>query len=710
MSTLIKDKLHPLFTISISPEEENWRERLKEEPSPFLFIEKNNKIQSYIYLRDTNWEHIDDITIEDLLNHSHSLQNVGVINKTQTVIPPSFIFRILGEPLALVKDDEGAYCGYIRREDLLVELLRLEDDNTNLLKVMLSSIPMGLFITDNEGIIVNSNEAGMRMIKSSLQNVEGSPAAEWFNGDHIEKVLATHKKILNQIQIEGEAGVLVDYIPIMDSKDNLDGIMIVVQDLPKVEEMAMEIEYVKNLNADLNAILSSMYDEIIVVNDKGEILRYNDNFIAGVKNDNVKNLVGHNLFELEDHGFFNPSIMRLVLERREKVSIVQETEHGKNILAVGNPVFDENDNIHRIVIALRDITETTKLKSELNETRKLTKRYKEELESLRNLEHSSKEIVYCSPAMEQVMAKVKKLAEFHSTVLILGESGVGKELIAQSIHKHGLRADKPFLSINCGAIPENLLESELFGYTKGAFTGADTQGKKGYFQQADGGVLVLDEIGEISQQLQIKLLRVLQEGEVLPVGSSVPAPVDVQIIASTNKDLEKMVREGTFREDLYYRINVIPIVVPPLRDRSEDIPLLAYHFLQQLNVKYGKEYYFSPDALNLLEVYSWPGNIRELQNIIERLVVTAEDQVISAEFVRPLLKLGDSGKHKPIITDIIPFQEAQESTEEQLILLAMEKYKTTTKAAQALKISQSAVSRKYNKILKKQNQLHVNES
>ncbi|CDQ38565.1 MULTISPECIES: sigma 54-interacting transcriptional regulator [Virgibacillus] len=704
MTVVIKNKLHPLFTISIAPEEESWQSRLKNNPNAFLFLKANNQINAYIHLRDTNWEQMEDITIDNLYESAHSLENVGVIHQDQSEIPSTFIFQLLGEPIALVKGENDEYIGYIRREDLLVELLRIEDDNTNLLKFMLSSIPMGIFITDNEGKIVNSNEAGLRMIKSSLKKLEGTAASQWFNGDNLKKVFRTKKKILNQIQIEDEAGVLVDYIPISDSKDNLDGIMIVVQDLPKVEEMAMEIAYVKNLNADLNAILSSMYDEILVVNDKGDILRFNDNFISGLWNEEFKNLVGQNLFELEDQGYFNPTILRLVLDKHEKVSIVQETEQGKNILAVGNPVFDEAGHIHRIVIALRDITETTKLKTELNETKELTKRYEKELQNLRNLENANNKVIYCSTAMDNVMTKVKKLGEFHSTVLILGESGVGKEVIAQSIHKNGLRQNKPFLSVNCGAIPENLLESELFGYIKGAFTGAINQGKIGYFQQADQGILVLDEIGEISQQLQVKLLRVLQEGEIFPVGSSKPIPIDVQIIASTNKDLEKMVREGTFREDLYYRINVIPIVVPPLRDRTEDIPLLAYHFLQQLNLKYGKEYYFSQEALNLLEVYSWPGNIRELQNIIERLVVTAEEQVISADSVRPLLRLGESGKHKPIITDIIPFNEAQESTEEQLILLAMKKYKTTTEAARALKISQSAVSRKYKKILTKQTQ------
>ncbi|HET7615635.1 MAG TPA: sigma 54-interacting transcriptional regulator, partial [Bacillales bacterium] len=337
------------------------------------------------------------------------------------------------------------------------------------------------------------------------------------------------------------------------------------------------------------------------------------------------------------------------------------------------------------------------------QTKEISRRYKQELDRLKKNEtRSPKEIIYCSQKMEHILTQIEKLSGFSSTVLVQGESGVGKELIARAIHRKGDRAEKPFLSVNCGAIPENLLESELFGYTKGAFTGADAKGKSGYFQQADDGILFLDEIAEIPMQLQVKLLRVLQENEVVPVGSAKPIPIDVQIIAATNKDLEKLVENGAFREDLFYRIHVIPIHVPPLRERPEDVPLLGYHFLQQLNRRYDKNYHFSPDALNLLEVYSWPGNIRELQNLIERLFVTADDDVISADFVSQFLKFGKSGKTKPMITGIMPLKEAQDHVEEKLISLAMEKYKTTTKAAKALGISQSAVSRKYNKISQKQ--------
>lgn len=223
------------------------------------------------------------------------------------------------------------------------------------------------------------------------------------------------------------------------------------------------------------------------------------------------------------------------------------------------------------------------MKTELHEIKKISEQYKKELDDFKNKDRFLKKLIYCSPKMEQIINQAKKIADFSSNVLISGESGVGKEVIAQAIHQLGNRSSKPFLKLNCGAIPETLLESELFGYTKGAFTGADKNGKEGYFKRADQGILFLDEIGEMPLHLQVKLLRVLQEQEVIPIGSTTPMKINVQIIAATNKSLEKMVESGTFREDLFYRLNVIPLRVPSLRERMEDVPVLAFHFLQQLN-------------------------------------------------------------------------------------------------------------------------------
>src|SRR5699024_612163 len=243
------------------------------------------------------------------------------------------------------------------------------------------------------------------------------------------------------------------------------------------------------------------------------------------------------------------------------------------------------------------------------------------------------------------------------------------------------------------------LESELFGYVKGAFTGADQEGKMGYFEQANGGVLFLDEISELPPRLQVKLLRVLQEQEITPVGSTKTIPVDVQIITASNKDMEKLVQEDKFREDLFYRIHVIPIVIPSLRERPEDIPLLAYHFIEQMNEKYGKQYHLAPEAVNVLEAYSWPGNIRELQNVIERIIVFADEEILTADFVSPFMHFDQKRSSKPMILEVMPLKEAKEMMEEQLIKLAIEKFGTTTKAAKALQINQSTVSRKYKKTL-----------
>ncbi len=704
MNHTIADKLSPITCFSINSTNVEIQEHLSTINQPFVFLTKDDELYAYIYLDDLYRSRGkgSELTASILEDYVIPISNVGEWKQGKPISLP-FIFQVLGEHITLIKNEEDEFIGYIRREDALVELFRQDNQNINLLKVMLSSIPMGVFVIDSDKKIVNCNESGLKMIKSTYQQIINLPAGETFNQADIDKAFSTGETLLNQIHITDDMGVLVDYSPILNEKKQVDGMIIIVQDLPMVEEMAMEIEYVKDLNTDLNAILATMYDEILVVNKNGELLRHSEKFIPdfwGV--DDLEELVGKNLMEFEEKGVFSPSVARLARDKKKKVSVVQQTPSGKSVLAVANPIFNEDGEIHRIIIASRDITETKKLKSELRETKRLSKNYKEELEKLKSKDDFANKIIYCSSKMEQVINRTKKLSDFDSTVLILGESGVGKELIANTIHLEGNRSEKPFLTINCGAIPEDLLESELFGYTKGAFTGADAKGKVGYFGQADQGVLFLDEISELPSRLQVKLLRVLQEKEVTPVGSTKSIPVDVQIIAATNRNLEKMVEDGTFREDLFYRINVIPIQVPPLRERPEDVPLLAFNFIQQLNEKYEKNYHLSPEALNLLEVYDWPGNIRELQNLIERLVVTADDNVISAEFVNQSLRFGESKKVKPMITGILPLQEAREHLEEQLILLAMKKYKTTTKAAKALDISQSAVSRKYQKILQKQ--------
>lgn len=696
MFSIARNKIRPIVSLPIDQSEKEWNIDVENIKEPFLFLKRGEKLFAYVHVKDL-LSNSKDLHSKALLANAVSLDTICYLSKN---ISLTALFQIIGAPIAIVKNEMDELIGYIRREDVFAELFKQENQSVDILKIILTSIPMGIFVVDREKKIVNCNESGLKMIKSTPERVMNVPAEQIFNEGHINNVFATGKTILNQLQITNEMGVLVDYSPIPNFDGNIEGMVIIVQDLPMVEDMAMEIEYIKDLNKDLHAILSSIYDEILVVNHKGELIRYSETVINDFWGSNLKDLLGKNLLDLEQKGLFSPSVTRLVLEQQKKVSVVQETKSGRKILAVGNPVFDENGELHRIIIASRDITEATRLKTELHEIKRISEQYKKELDDFKNKDRFLKKLIYCSPKMEQIINQAKKIADFSSNVLISGESGVGKEVIAQAIHQLGKRSAKPFLKLNCGAIPETLLESELFGYTKGAFTGADKNGKEGYFKRADQGILFLDEIGEMPLHLQVKLLRVLQEQEVIPIGSTIPTKINVQIIAATNKRLEKMVEAGTFREDLFYRLNVIPLQVPPLRERMEDVPVLAFHFLQQLNEKYNKNYHLTPDALNLLEFYSWPGNVRELQNMIERLVVSADDPVIEAEFVSKFLTPGyDFKKSKPVITRVLPLQEALHSVEEQLILLAMKQYKTTTKAAKALGISQSSVSRKYQRIV-----------
>jgi transcriptional regulator with PAS, ATPase and Fis domain len=300
--------------------------------------------------------------------------------------------------------------------------------------------------------------------------------------------------------------------------------------------------------------------------------------------------------------------------------------------------------------------------------------------------------------MKKVFDFAARVAQVDSTVLITGESGSGKEIVAKTIHKLSKRKDGPLIQINCGAIPENLLESELFGYEPGAFTGASKEGKLGMFELAENGTLFLDEIGELPLNLQVKLLRVLQEREIVRVGGIKPKKINVRIIAATNKDLEKMVEKGMFREDLYYRLNVVRIKIPPLRERKTDIPPLIQHFLRKFNEKYEMNKKISPEVIERLIAYDWPGNVRELENLIERLVVIVIEDIIELKHLPDYLQASINSDHFQVsVSGIIPLKKASEDLEKQLISKALQKYGSTRKAAQILEVDQATIVRKAKK-------------
>ncbi|MGE5702924.1 MAG: sigma-54 interaction domain-containing protein [Clostridia bacterium] len=413
-------------------------------------------------------------------------------------------------------------------------------------------------------------------------------------------------------------------------------------------------------------------------------------------------MVGRNASDLEKDGIFNPSATRLTLESGKTVSTVQEMKNGRKFLVTGHLIRNEQGEIDVVVAHSRDITEAVRTSTQLEETEMLLRRYSQEIVAMK-LDHQKESssgfsIVGRSDAYRSLMNLVDKVAEVDTTVLITGETGVGKSVIAKRIHHLSQRHDKPFLQINCGAIPETLLESELFGYKKGAFSGANPDGKAGLVKMADKGTLFLDEIGELPLHLQSKILQLLQEKTYIPIGDTQPQTVDVRIITATNRNLADMLEEKTFRADLYYRLNILPIHVPALHERQEDILSLLYHNLNKCNERYKKNRTFAPKTLQLLQNYHWPGNIRELENLIERLVITAMDDDISPEDLPEKIRRdrNDEGGHLLFLPGE-SLSEMVERMERDVIVHAYQRHQSTRQVARSLGITQSSLMRRLKK-------------
>ncbi len=462
-----------------------------------------------------------------------------------------------------------------------------------------------------------------------------------------------------------------------------------------LESVWQQISFVEQMTAEYDTILDSSSDEILVTDGTGKILRVNRvaEKLYGVP---VSELIGKKSQELEQLGYYSPALWPIVVQRREKVSILQKTITGHLVYVVGNPVFNADGEIARIVFNSRDVTDIDNLRRRVQYSEETIERFRQQLISVEH-EHrfEEDEFVFESPRMASILKLALKVASVPSTVLITGESGVGKGVIAHVIHQSSGRLGE-FVSVNCGAIPEGLVESELFGYDEGAFTGARRQGKPGLIELAHKGTLFLDEISELPLSVQVKLLQVIQEREVRHVGGHRKIPVDIRIVAATNQDLANLVSQGQFRKDLYYRINVIPVDLPPLRERREDLPYLMDAFLEKFSKRYGLYKRLSLSAENALLNYSWPGNVRELENILERLLVTTDRQEIQLSDLPEELRqhVGDPGID---VKRIMPLRQAQEEVERQLIQKAYQQSGSSYAVAEMLGINQSTAHRKIRK-------------
>jgi PAS domain S-box-containing protein len=466
---------------------------------------------------------------------------------------------------------------------------------------------------------------------------------------------------------------------------------------PKIRE---QLENEKKISEDLMEILEGSYDGILVTDGEGNVLYVNNSYerIAEIK---LTDLIGRNMKELINPVWMPNSVAFVVAEQRQSVSKRQITKSGKNIIVTGRPVFDRQGSIKKIVINVRDITEIYELREELLISRTREQILASSYDFSGMIAKGEHKVIAVSEPMKSILNTAEKIANFQTTVLVTGESGVGKEEVAKYIHKKSLRKEKPFITINCGAIPQNLLESELFGYEKFAFTGASQKGKTGLLELANGGSVFLDEIGETSLDFQVKLLRVLESKELRRVGGSKDIEVDIRIIAATNKTLEDMVESGSFREDLYYRLNVVQLHIPPLRKRTDDIEPLARLFTAHFNNKYQQNKSLTMDVIQEFIGFTWPGNVRQLKNVIENMIILSNNDYLQQEDI-PWLADNSRILRKNTIkaitaNDELSLSEAVENLEKLMLEQAKARYRTTRDIASALKVDQSTIVRKMKK-------------
>ncbi len=433
-------------------------------------------------------------------------------------------------------------------------------------------------------------------------------------------------------------------------------------------------------NEILQKILDNSPNEFYVLDKDARIVYINKACERhyGIK---LKDVVGKSNDELISKEYWKPRILPLLLKEKKTVIMKQISYVGKEIITTAIPLLNEKQEIELIITTSQDAN-----------YKDLYIPDEQEINQMDQAALYKNNIITNNKEMNNIVKICEKVAKVDATVLIQGESGTGKGVIAKYIHQKSNRSNAPFLSLNCATIPEELLESELFGYKDGAFTGATKGGKQGLLELADGGTVFLDEVGDISPKVQAKLLKVIQEFEFMPVGGKQTKKVNIRILAATNRNLYEMVQNKEFREDLYYRLHVVNLNIPPLRDRKEDIIPLTYHFLSEFNRKHQVNVIISEEALDIFYNYSWPGNIRQLENMLESLVVTSDGIIQKDDLTSLIVENRSQNPVNEELTDA-SLQASLEEVEKNIVINSYTKYRNTRKVADDLEISQSKAAR-----------------
>lgn len=586
------------------------------------------------------------------------------------------------------------------KELMTKKVLVLKSNNTfeEAAKLFIENGIDGAPVVDRDGKLI-SIVTKTDLMKAILNKLEMNTKLETLN---LKKVIT----INSEMNIEDVLKYNVGRLPVIDKNNKIIGIIThtdFINDL--VEKISKKCRDIKNTKlglTELDSIIECSYDGIYITDGEANTIKINNAYesITGLKRAEV---LGRNMKDLEKEGVISQSATLLVLKNRKTTTIQQEFKTGVKVLVSSNPIFDKNGKIIMVVTNVRDVTQLYELKEQLQKNKEITLKYVSEIEEMRTQLLNTSEIVAEDHKTIEIIQLANRIAKVDTTILMLGETGAGKDQIAKHIHKVSKRSKKQFIKVNCGAVPASLIESEFFGYEKGAFTGASKEGKIGLFEMASGGTIFLDEVGELPMDMQVKLLRVLQEMEVVRIGGTKPIKIDVRVLAATNRDLEDMIKKKQFREDLYYRLNVIPLYIPPLRERKHDILPLINFFLTQLNKKYNFNKIFASDALNCMYEYNWPGNVRELKNIVERAVIMSEDDKIKRSDL-PKNIIGSNGMIVTLNTfeEGINLKETLDAIEKKLIKKAYDKYGNVRAAAKSLGIDASTFVRKRQKYIKEE--------
>lgn len=447
---------------------------------------------------------------------------------------------------------------------------------------------------------------------------------------------------------------------------------------------------------EYNLILENSCADLFATDGRGKIIYANDDSVK-VLCCPLEKLLQMDIYQLREEGYVSYSMTDEVLRTRKQAMGTYFNKAGQEVACVSTPIFDEDGVLCMVVTYSRrlDILET--FQKEFQREKETLKGYRAAMEMM-DYAHSENHLVANDPATRKIFSMLEVLARMDSTIMLYGESGVGKEVAANFIRRHSMRKDAVFVPVNCAAIPNDLIEAELFGYEKGSFTGALKEGRAGLFEVANGGTVFMDEVGELPLQAQAKLLRVLESGEFRRVGGSTIQKTDVRIIAATNRDLKKMVADKTFRDDLYYRLNVVPITIPPLRDRPEDLEELAKLFLAQFNRKHGKARALSGRDIAYLRGYSWPGNIREFRNAIERFVLIGELPALEQEAGGSAFSGQAEAAQPQVPEETRPLKQVMEALESSYIRQAVAQNDgDVDRTAALLQISRSGLYKKLKK-------------